>query len=270
MRIFFNRGYALLAMLLALSSLTGWVWPARASSENEPPIGLGFLALAADIETPEPKDEADGSPVGEDSVRPFRLPFEGAPGPDTWMLGQPYGNTVFAYRERVSLYRAGQGLHFGVDLRARCGTRVVAIGEGTVVKVDSVYHGAGPHNVMINHANGYASFYGHLLARANLRIGQNVKAGQLVGLSGDPDLTCTSRPHLHLEIRDAPQHRIAYNPLTLIDADWERIALAGGAPVGFELDLQHLGRWTSLEDQPDVTFGEPLVNSYFEAWPPDW
>ncbi len=200
--------------------------------------------------------------------RPFRLPFEGQPGPDTWLLLQPYGNTTFAYRTRRSVYAAGQGLHFGLDLAAPCGTAVLAIGDGTVAEVDSTYHGAGPHNLVIDHPNGYASLYGHLLLRPMVAVGEEVKAGEVVALSGDPDLTCTSRPHLHLEIRDAPGHRRAFNPQALIDADWHQIALAGGAPWRFEQDLSRPRRWQDLLDQPEILFGGPLLNDYVEAWPP--
>jgi hypothetical protein len=47
------------------------------------------------------------------AARPFGLPFASPPGPSTWLLGQPYGNTVTAYRWRRAVYEAGQGLHFG-------------------------------------------------------------------------------------------------------------------------------------------------------------
>jgi murein DD-endopeptidase MepM/ murein hydrolase activator NlpD len=201
---------------------------------------------------------------------PFGLPLEGSPGPSTWLLAQPYGNTEFAYRTRVSFYFAGQGLHFGVDLSAPCGTTVVAIGDGVVSEVDSSYHGAGPHSLTIDHPNGYASFYGHLGQRPSLRPGDPVQRGDTIGSSGDPDETCTSRPHLHLEIRNAPSHTIAYNPVPLIRAEWDRIAAAGGQALSFEQDLADPRRWQSLFDQPDVHFGHPLVNDYADAWPPSW
>jgi murein DD-endopeptidase MepM/ murein hydrolase activator NlpD len=201
---------------------------------------------------------------------PFGLPFADPPGLDSWLLIQAYGNTTFAYRYRDTVYVDGQGLHFGIDLAARCGTPVVAIGDGVVREVDSAYHGAGPHNVMIDHPNGYASFYGHLLARSTLRVGQEILRGEVLGYSGDPDLTCTSRPHLHLEIRNAPEHVIAYNPLTLIDADWDRILLAGTGGYAMQQDLEDPRHWTDPLDQPPTYFGYPLVNNYAAAWPPDW
>ena len=64
--------------------------------------------------------------------------------------------------------------------------------------------------------------------------GDTVQRGQVVGLTGDPDLTCESRPHLHLEVRDAPGHFRAYNPVTLIDADWDALALGATGSLGFE------------------------------------
>jgi len=216
---------------------------------------------------------AQGIPLAvaaADEDRPFGLPLEGPPGPGTWLLGQPYGNTEFAYRTRFSFYAAGQGLHFGVDFSAPCGTPVLAVGDGVVSEVDNLYHGAEPHNLMIDHANGLASFYGHLSQRPSFRPGDAITRGQVVARTGDPDGTCTSRPHLHLEIRNAPSHTIAYNPVPLIEADWDAIAALGGQPLRFEQDLSDPRRWQSLFDQPDVHFGQSLVNDYDDAWPPPW
>jgi murein DD-endopeptidase MepM/ murein hydrolase activator NlpD len=201
---------------------------------------------------------------------PFNLPFASPPGPDTWLLGQTYGNTVVAYSQRASTYKAGQGLHFGLDFSARCDTPVVAIGDGIVSKVDALEHGAAPHNLMIDHPNGYASFYGHLLERPALQVGQAVLAGEVVALTGDPDLTCTSRPHLHLEIRNAGQYNRAYNPIPLIAADWDTLSLTGAYTPGYARDLDNPRRWQTLLDQPEVAFWGPRLNDYANAWPLDW
>jgi murein DD-endopeptidase MepM/ murein hydrolase activator NlpD len=224
--------------------------------------GTPLVTDSASIPTPA---ATRGAPALDEPV--FRLPFDSDPGPDTWLLQQPFGNTEFAYQNRTAIYHAGQGLHFGVDFAARCGTEVVAIGDGVVSSADNVYHGAGPHNLMINHPGGLASFYGHLLSAPFVRAGDGVTAGQVIGLTGDPDLTCTSRPHLHLEIRDAPAHRRAFDPLPLIDADWDRIALAGGSAIVFEQDLDAPDRWQFIGEQPIVVFGQPLLNAYDAAWP---
>ncbi len=200
----------------------------------------------------------------------FILPFPDPPGPHTWLLGQPYGNTTGAYRQRRSTYNAGQGVHFGIDLSARCGYPVVAIGDGVVAKVDALEHGSAPHNLMIDHTNGYASFYGHLLQKPDLQVGQAVTAGQVVAQVGDPDETCTSRPHLHLEIRNAGVYNRAYNPIPLIDADWDTLALVGPFGRGFARDLSDPRRWQTLAGQPDIAFWGPLLNDYAAVWPLRW
>jgi murein DD-endopeptidase MepM/ murein hydrolase activator NlpD len=202
--------------------------------------------------------------------KPFGLPFDTPPGPHTWLVGQMYGNTTGAYRWRRIWYGAGQGLHFGIDFSARCGTPVVAIGDGVVTKVDAASHGAGPHNLMIDHPNGYASFYGHLVERASVEVGQTVTRGQVVGKTGDPDLTCTSRPHLHLEIRSGYNYSVAYNPVALIDADWDSLMLAGPFQRGYQRDLDNPRQWQFPDDQPEVRFGGEIVNDYARPWPPDW
>jgi murein DD-endopeptidase MepM/ murein hydrolase activator NlpD len=226
-------------------------------------LGIAATFLGLVLILPQPITPTPDTP-------PFRLPFTESPGPDTWLLAQPYGNTVFAYRARTTTYWAGQGIHFGVDFDAACGTTVVAIGDGTVVAVDNPYHGAGPHNLILDHPNGYASLYGHLRQRSHLKIGDAVHAGDPVGVTGDPDLTCASRPHLHLEIRSAPRHDHAYNPIPLIQADWERIALAGGVAQGFQIDASAPTGWITLTDQPTIKFGQPLLNNYETTWPPNW
>jgi murein DD-endopeptidase MepM/ murein hydrolase activator NlpD len=201
-------------------------------------------------------------------LRPFGLPFAEPAGPDSWLVGQLYGNTRQAFLRRDEIYRNGQGLHFGVDLLAACGTPVVAIGDGVVLEVDRP-RSAPPHNLLISHANGYVSFYGHLLEKPALAVGQGVTAGQVVALSGDFYLTCHSAPHLHLEMRSADL-LTAYNPVTLIEADWDGLLLYGGGAPTFQRDLADPRRWQAIGDQPDVRFGGRLLNDYVAPWPPDY
>jgi murein DD-endopeptidase MepM/ murein hydrolase activator NlpD len=221
------------------------------------------LIVVAHWASPSPAQAQDDEP-------PFGLPFNMPPGPSTWLLGQYYGNTTSAYRFRTVWYAAGQGLHFGLDFSAPCGTEVVAIGDGVVAKVDAREHGAGPHNLVIRHEElGYVSLYGHLLERPRLNVGQQVRGGEVIGLTGDPDETCTSRPHLHLEVRSL-SYSIAYNPVLLIDADFDSLALVGQYGAGFQRDLRNPRQWQFSDDQPDVQFGGPLLNDYASPWPPAW
>ena len=198
--------------------------------------------------------------------RQFGLPFAGAPGPDTWLLGQGYGNTTGSYRQRRSTYGNLQGIHAGLDFSAPCGTPVRAIGDGRVAEVDGT-HGSPPHNVVIDHAGNLSSLYGHLRVRSSVRVGQQVRRGQVIGESGDSQFTCVSAPHLHLELRDRSHQRF-FNPVPYIAADWDTLALAGGFGRGYEYDLDQPRRWQTPDTQPGALRGGPLLNEFRRPWPP--
>lgn len=200
--------------------------------------------------------------------RPFGLPFAGAPGPNSWLIAQQYGNTTGAFNSGRFQYAAGQGLHFGLDFSVPCQTPIVALADGLVDGVDNLSHGAAPHNLAIRHiALGYLSFYGHLYSKPTVVRGQPVKRGEVIALSGDPEGTCVSRPHLHLEIRSL-DYGTTYNPTQLIDADWTMLSSIGGFGGGFAKDLYYPNRWQTLADQPNVHFGDNILNNYPAVWPP--
>jgi hypothetical protein len=203
--------------------------------------------------------------------RPLSLPFAEPASASTWLLGQPYGNTTGAFNFGQAWYSAGQGLHFGLDFSVPCGTELVAMADGIVVFVDNLSFGSRPHNLLIRHEQyGVTILYGHLLEPAPLLAGQFVQRGQIVGKSGDPDGTCTSRPHLHLEIRSL-DYRSTYNPIDYIDADWHTLALIGSytRPV-FQQNLDNARQWMSLDDQPIVVFGGRRLNDYVASYPPSF
>lgn len=231
-------------------------------------LAVVFLASTAAYAAPMEGASVDQPQQAQTEDKPFILPFKEPPGPDTWLLGQTYGNTVGAYFNRNTTYRYSQGIHFGIDLSAPCGTEIVAIADGVVALVDATAYGSLPHNLIVDHPQlGYASLYGHLLEKPSLQPGDEVKQGQVVALSGDPAETCYGRPHLHLEIRDYPGRAWKYNPVNLIDADWDNLALVGSFRSGFERDLDDPRKWQQLDDQPPAVTGGPIINNFANPWP---
>ncbi|QPC82231.1 M23 family metallopeptidase [Phototrophicus methaneseepsis] len=206
---------------------------------------------------------------GQTDSKPLILPFEEGPSLNTWLLGQGYGNTTGAYNNADRWYSAGQGMHFGLDFSAACGTPLVAVADATVAFVDDLSFGSAPHNLILRHESlGLTTLYGHLLNTPPLIQGQFVEQGQLVGYSGDPDGTCDSRPHLHLEIRSL-DYRTTYNPVDYMDANWHSLALIGSfSNRFFQIDLDNARQWQTLGDQPDVAFGGRRLNAYAATWPP--
>jgi murein DD-endopeptidase MepM/ murein hydrolase activator NlpD len=98
-------------------------------------------------------------------------------------------------RERV--YNNGQSRHGGVDLRASIGTKVMAINNGIVVLVGRSFSLEG-NFIIIDHGSGIFSVYLHL---SEIRVikGDQIKAGQIIGLSGDTGSAVG--PHLHFAVK---------------------------------------------------------------------
>ncbi|MDG9685858.1 M23 family metallopeptidase [Streptomyces sp. DH18] len=106
--------------------------------------------------------------------------------------------------------------HSGQDFAVPVGTSVVAAHKGTVVKAGPNGAGDGPaygNAVVIKHSNGKYSQYAHL-SKVNVKIGQTVKTGQKIALSGNTGNS--SGPHLHFEIRTTPNYGSALNPAAFL------------------------------------------------------
>lgn len=94
-------------------------------------------------------------------------------------------------------YRGPGATHQGIDFRASVGTRVGAVAKGIVTRVQPVDQSHAGKWLRIDHQNGYWSEYLHL-DKAVVKVGQKVKAKQLIAYSGD---TGAGGPHLHLQMK---------------------------------------------------------------------
>ena len=105
-------------------------------------------------------------------------------------------------------YRHGRR-HTGIDLPYPKGTPVYATFDGKVRLSD--YVGGYGNLVIIRHANGLETFYGHLSQR-KVNAGDWVSAGDIIGLGGSTGRS--TGPHLHFETR---YRGAAFDPSWLID-----------------------------------------------------
>ena len=86
--------------------------------------------------------------------------------------------------------------HTGVDLRAMPGTAVHSTSDGIVVGTDDeIIYG---NVITIDHGYGLITRYMHL-SSFNVNVGDRVKAGDVIGLSGSTGRA--EAPHLHWEMR---------------------------------------------------------------------
>jgi murein DD-endopeptidase MepM/ murein hydrolase activator NlpD len=99
--------------------------------------------------------------------------------------------------------------HQGVDLAAPIGTRIKASGDAVV---DFVGQKGGYGNVIVlKHANGVSTVYGHLLHFSEgLHKGEKVAQGNVIGFVGMTGLA--TGPHLHYEFMVNGVHR---DPMTV-------------------------------------------------------
>lgn len=86
--------------------------------------------------------------------------------------------------------------HWGMDFTSPRGTPVYATGDGKVIRADAGAAGYGKH-IRIEHGFGYKSLYAHL-SKYNVRKGQKVKRGDIIGFVGSTGRS--EAPHLHYEI----------------------------------------------------------------------
>ncbi|MDR2223439.1 MAG: M23 family metallopeptidase [Flavobacteriaceae bacterium] len=86
--------------------------------------------------------------------------------------------------------------HAGMDFSANTGTPIYATGDAQVVRADNALSGYG-NLIELNHGYGYKTRYAHL-SKFNVRPGQQVKRGEIIGYSGSTGRS--SGPHLHYEV----------------------------------------------------------------------
>jgi biotin carboxyl carrier protein len=92
--------------------------------------------------------------------------------------------------------------HKGLDLGVQSGTQVLAPQDGTI-KTSQITQGNCGGLIEITHANNITTRYCHL-KNLNVKVGQTVKAGQVIGLSGgaenDLGKGLSTGAHLHFEV----------------------------------------------------------------------
>jgi murein DD-endopeptidase MepM/ murein hydrolase activator NlpD len=92
---------------------------------------------------------------------------------------------------------SGEGeFHTGIDISAPKGTPVHVTADGVVETAD--WSGSYGKLIVVNHGNGIETYYAHL-SQMLVLPGEEVRAGQVIALSGGTGRV--TAPHLHYEVR---------------------------------------------------------------------
>jgi len=126
------------------------------------------------------------------------------------MFVSPLGGRISsAFGRRKHPVTGQMSVHGGIDIAVAQGTRVGAAAAGVVIvaSYDVGHYGTA---VFIDHQNGYVTHYGHL-SKILVRLGQKVRQGQIIALSGSTGRV--TGPHLHFTIK---RNDVAIDPLRFL------------------------------------------------------
>jgi len=113
--------------------------------------------------------------------------------PSSWPV---HGWISSGFGDRTNPVTNKAGFHTGVDIANDTGTPIHVTADGVVAFAG--WEGGYGKLVVVNHGNGYSSYYGHL-SEIRAAVGKAVKRGDVVGMMGATGNT--TGPHLHYEIR---------------------------------------------------------------------
>lgn len=130
--------------------------------------------------------------------------------PSLWPVD---GRLEGAFGRRTDPFSGEGAIHRGVDICAPIGTPVRAAADGVVVHAQ-VMSGFG-RLVVIDHGNGYQTYYAHL-SRFAVIPGQEIRQGEVLGAVGASGRV--TAPHLHYEVRrhGNPENPVRYMGSTRI------------------------------------------------------
>ena len=108
------------------------------------------------------------------------------------------GNVEFSsgFGVRSDPFLGRPAMHTGLDFRASTGDPVRVTANGKVVNAG--WSGGYGRMVEVDHGNGLSTRYGHL-SQINVKVGEHVKIGQVIGEVGSTGRS--TGPHLHYETR---------------------------------------------------------------------
>lgn len=112
------------------------------------------------------------------------------------LSGRKRGELVSGFGYRMDPIYKTVKFHEGLDFTAPLQTPVYATGTGVVAELVRFDRGYGNY-IVIRHGYGYQTLYAHL-ARFEVKPGQKVKRGQIIGRLGNTGKS--TGPHLHYEV----------------------------------------------------------------------
>jgi murein DD-endopeptidase MepM/ murein hydrolase activator NlpD len=103
---------------------------------------------------------------------------------------------VSGFGVRLDPFSGSPAMHTGIDIHGEVGEPVRATADGVISAAG--WSGGYGRSIDVDHGNGLSSRYAHL-SSIDVRVGQSVKTGQIIGRLGTSGRS--TGPHLHYETR---------------------------------------------------------------------
>jgi murein DD-endopeptidase MepM/ murein hydrolase activator NlpD len=208
-----NRGTAALTLILAAP---------RGNAPKGTEVRVAVASASAEnaviaTPTPTPSPTATPKPKAKEPKR------KRAPKVQQRLTRQRYAFPVFGEADVADDFGAARqhtGTHEGNDVFAPFGAPVLAVADGTIHRVGTLP--VSGNRLWLHTAQGDAFFYAHLSAFSpDAENGRKVKAGTVLGFTGNTGDAEPTPPHVHFEIHPGGENNDAIDPHAILLA-WQR------------------------------------------------
>jgi murein DD-endopeptidase MepM/ murein hydrolase activator NlpD len=193
------KAVAVVALAFALGALTdaGLAW--RLRQHVTPPSDVPVVTAEADADAPTGTTGGGAPAAAPETIAALReddleIPVAGV--------------TADQLRDTFTEARGSNRAHEAIDIMAPRRTRVLAVRDGTVVKLFTSKQG-GLTIYEFDPSQTFCYYYAHLDSYApGIREGQTVRRGEVIGFVGSTGNASPDAPHLHFAIfRLTPEHQ---------------------------------------------------------------
>jgi len=140
---------------------------------------------------------------------------------------------IYGYGNRIDPVYKTPSFHSGIDFAAPKGTPIFATADGKVTRADNKIRGYGKH-IRINHGNDFETLYSHL-SEMDVRVGQKVKRGEIIGYVGNTGKSLVSHLHYEVIFKKEPVNPIHFFFLELDSRQYSKI-IRSASRSGISLD----------------------------------
>lgn len=173
------------------TSTEDWVFNVSGGDKVSEPSESEVSVIKPVTESSEPAPEKDAQEVNKPVTADIGniLPVEGE-------VSHPFSNGELVKSETLGVWKT----HDGCDILCELGTDVKSMSEGEVkeVREDALWGVC----VIVKQTNGLEVHYCGLAKELNVKAGQPIKQGEIIGKTGDTcQIEIVQKPHLHLAVK---------------------------------------------------------------------